>query len=287
MEQQLRLPIWRPQADLGVLTYWEARKALEEEEYRLLGTGACAAAYLTPEGHVIKVCGGDAGARATAEAALAYPNNPHLPKVFWLIDLEEDGFAVECELLECCPGDQFREWSTTRCPGRNRGVTNVPIDGPDDAMTAALKALHDAAARAEEDGYSKIVWDTHDGNIMVRPGTGELVLNDCLYDCGRDAYSRYGASYNYDDYCRCEECTECVHRAGGDCGSSDCEVCQERIEPKLPCTLPRQPVSRVPSWRLQERIEHERQERLHAADRHCGFSHCFVCNQPIPLPLAA
>lgn len=286
MEQQLRLPIWQPKQDLPRLHYWQARQAFIDEGWKFLGDGACAAAFLSPlDDRVIKVCGGDAGARATIEAALANPDNPHLPKIGWFADLSGGGFAVECERLDKAPGDAFQDWSSSRCPGRRRGATSVAIDGPDDPMKAALLALQRAASDAESDGSCHLIWDTHQGNLMVRPSTGELVLNDCLYDAG-DSYDTYAYRSDY-ERCSCGGCTECRHLRGSTtCGYSDCYQCHSQVDRLLPVTMPVEWAEPRCDWQLRDRIAEIVQANRHAAGRHCGLAYCAEC-QPAELALAA
>lgn len=70
-------------------------------------------------------------------------------------------------------------------------------------MKAAIVALHEAAL-----AYPEMCWDCHAGNVMVRPETGELVLNDLLYGAvGDDAYDEYR--------CECERCGGTFHADGG------------------------------------------------------------------------
>ena len=179
------------------LDRYRAGCKVQEAGWRWLGDGAACDAYLSPTGdRVIKLVNGDDGQRATLDAALAHPDNPHLPRVYGMLDLDNGHWAVETEVLE--PGHaEHRSWSRQWSNGNGRrvadGVYDRILSAPDCPMKEAILAL-DAAAR--EYGPA-MCWDCHDGNLMVRPGTGEVVLNDLLYGGGSDY-----------DLIRCERCDE-------------------------------------------------------------------------------
>lgn len=275
MEQQLRLQFWTLPEELQQRSYYGAQQFLEEEGYTYLGSGACARAYLTPDGDkVIKVCGGDPGARATVDAALANPDNPHLPRTYWMVDLEDGGFAVECERLEPCSDRKFREWTSKHDPGRRERVSATTITGRS-KMSAALRALQKAAAEYQGDG---LIWDTHGQNLMLRKSDGRIVLNDCLYSAGESVYDYYRESYSNSD---CDCAAACP-------GQIDawCDECRLKVAPPLPLTLLFHGAPARPSWLLRDEIKRLRVIRLHAEHRHCGDEWCVECEEQ-PLPLAA
>jgi hypothetical protein len=188
--------------------YYAARKAVENADgWRCLGTGATAIAYKSPCGsRVLKVVRDDDGNRATLDAALAHPDNPHLPTVYGVLDLSQGAFAVELEVLEPTGGGsrQFSQWESKWSAGRGRPAhRELPehITQVDDCpMKDALIALHDAAQ-----SYPQMCWDCHGGNLMTRPATGEIVLNDLLYggsngsdyETARATCERCGSSFNH------------------------------------------------------------------------------------------
>ena len=125
---------------------------------------------------MVKFGTGD-GQLATLSAAQDHPDNPHLPKVYGLIS-DGHNFIVETEPLvhfdDYDPENSdyvadFEDWSGTYNPKW------LELDEmPDDPMRDAIAAL-----RERFDDWNHC-WDCHDGNIMVRPSTGELVLNDLI-----------------------------------------------------------------------------------------------------------
>lgn len=158
----------------------EIHADLIEAGWEELGSGCYCTAYMSPNGdRVLKLASGR-GARSTIEAALANPDNPHLPKVYGIIDLPtnpygRDEFAVEVEVLAHfwdAGGDaeDYLEWSYDWHPSRGE---LVDTEGNEDhPMQQAIDALRSV----NSGGY----WDCHDQNVMVRPSDGSLVLNDLI-----------------------------------------------------------------------------------------------------------
>lgn len=168
--------------DLTEKTSYEAAiKYLEENGWTPLGKGCFCTAYLSPDGERVVKLGRGSGQRATIETALENPDNPHLPKIYGFVEYMEDNFIVETEALEHFPeydlddpcfdlnNQQYQEWSDEWNP------KYVDFEeAPDCTMKEAIAALSNAL------GYYGGQWDCHDGNIMIRPSTGELVLNDLI-----------------------------------------------------------------------------------------------------------
>lgn len=159
-----------------------------------LGNGCYCTAYLSPDGSRVLKVGWGWGQRATLDAAQANLGNPHLPHVYGLIDLGEEGesdFAAEVEFLlpsddeesgETEYDDDYGEyahpevtaWRKSWHPKkfrRNPDLFKGRRNGP---MKAAVRAL----ITAHEDFGGN--WDCHSGNLMFRPSDGALVLNDLI-----------------------------------------------------------------------------------------------------------
>jgi hypothetical protein len=217
MSQPLALPNYSSLGRIVTddLSRYDAMNAATSHGFKYLGDGAACNVYLSPCGtRVLKLATADNGQRCTIDAALAHPDNPHLPRVYGFLDLADGGFAVETELLEDGHGEHGA-WSRTWSAGNGATVRpELPVNiagAPECAMKDALKALH-----AHAQNYPGIGWDCHAGNIMVRPGTGEVVLNDLLYGgdgtascerCGGH-FDRYNEGEFIDGELWCGGCVE-------------------------------------------------------------------------------
>lgn len=274
MEQQLRLDLVPIREELEGLPFNKAVSFLEAEGWNYCGSGVCAHVLESPDGdRVIKVIRYDAGAKATAYAAVKLPDNPHLPNIGWIVDGDEGALFVESEVLIPVTNDAFREWKTaTECAFCKRDyVKDTNLDAmPDGPMKEALAALVEVGL--QESPY--LVWDTHDANLMIRPGTGEVVLNDTLFDSGE----RYESDWRGSSYYRCDcgECEECRHNAGEHCGDDACWECNPILFDHLPWS-PR------PHRDYAIEVIQIVRAQYHAAHRNCGFALCPEC-QPVELP---
>jgi hypothetical protein len=186
MEQQLLLlPSYRtlgrtvtPDRDCE-----ECFRALREEGWRHVGDGCYTCVFLSPDGtRVVKFADGT-GQRATVEAALANPDNPHLPQIFGVMDdVAGYEFVYEAEALEPLNETWDFDWDDegTYDPRYLAWYRRWKPEygswkwGRNGAMKAAIQAL------AEKIRDTWADWDVHIGNVMVRPSTGELVLNDLI-----------------------------------------------------------------------------------------------------------
>jgi hypothetical protein len=164
----------------------EVFTGLMREGWKPVGDGSFTNVFISPDrSRVLKFADGE-GQRATVDAALANPHNPHLPKIYGVIDLYGDyDFAYEAECLtsfvedsdefewedESTWPDEYRKWSSRWNPNENERRIKFGRNGP---MKDALRSL-----KAAMDDWG-VDWDAHPGNVMVRPSTGELVLNDLL-----------------------------------------------------------------------------------------------------------
>jgi hypothetical protein len=169
----------------------EVHDALIAAGWEELGSGCFCTAYLSPNGDRVLKIGRGHGARATIEAALANSDNPHLPKVYGFLPLSDStygDFAVECEVLEPFDDDEeewddnegeyvhpaFAAWSSRWHPRELQTYPSLFKGRRNGPMKDAIRAL--IAAKKVHGGS----WDAHSGNVMVRPSTGELVLNDLI-----------------------------------------------------------------------------------------------------------
>lgn len=101
------LPI-RPNADPV-----DCIKRLKCLGFRYLGSGMCAYAYGRGQ-RVVKIVCGDSGHRAAVDLFAAYPEVDAFPIIYGLVDLGEDCFAYETELLEQGFGSEGFEAQSAR-----------------------------------------------------------------------------------------------------------------------------------------------------------------------------
>lgn len=193
MEQQLALPGVEPRPltiGLGPIVRedcdddGEAMEALEAAGWNEVGDGCYSCVFISPCGtRAIKFCDGE-GQEATLQAALENQHNPHFPRIFGVrYDVGGYDFVVECEALQLCEKPDDFDWGDERTYPPDYQAWSRRWDpttwkrvkfGPNGPMKDALKAL-----RAAADDYG-VDWDAHCENLMIRPSTGELVLNDLL-----------------------------------------------------------------------------------------------------------
>jgi hypothetical protein len=170
-----------------------AAKALKASGWTFAGGGAETSVYLSPRGdRVIKLIrNADSGQEVTLNAALEHPDNPHLPRVYGTLPLSYGELAAETEVLERPDrtddvARKFRRTSRIASVSsygqppatKTRSVLNLMQKGP---LKDAVRALETCALDAEWSSGRTYVWDLHGGNFMLRPSTGELVLNDTIY----------------------------------------------------------------------------------------------------------
>lgn len=193
--QTLALPNYTSLPELAdCQSKFEARSILENGGGQFLDEGSFSHVYRGRGGRVIKLTKPDAGSEATLEACLELPDNPHLPTVYGFVRLPDGSLVVEVEELEPISRRGFREFSEQTGLGSRFDAPDLD-DCAEPAMREALALLTEKAEQFD------VRWDDHDGNVMVRPSDGKVVLTDLLYS----PWELHG-DFDDDDWSACDLC---------------------------------------------------------------------------------
>lgn len=161
----------------------KVRTVLHEAGYTHCGGGSFSSVWRAPGGgRVVKVSKPDRGAEAICEASCRLEGNPVLPRYFGRIELPGGGAVYEVEELEPNDYDCFDNLKAAMEEGYPQGDVAAFSGDADECPhpEAAGDAHRVLTALIREAGESRLGWDLHSGNAMMR---GDVcVLTDPLYD---------------------------------------------------------------------------------------------------------
>lgn len=147
-------------------------KRLKGLGFKPLGSGACAFAYGRGD-RVVKIVCGDTGHRAAVDLFAANPDVIAFPTIYGVVDLADDCFAYEMELLESGPGGEgFHAYNARAYLAHGCSEDEWAIEG-------FIETFDEETLEILIDGSPPEVdfMDLHPGNVMARP-CGQPVIID-------------------------------------------------------------------------------------------------------------
>jgi len=203
-----------------------AKSEAQARGWEYLDNGAYSTVFLSPHrDRVLKVTPEDPGAVSMLRASLAYPANPHLPKILGYEEFGEGQVAVEMERLEPVDHGRHQDWLAEFGMGNHGPDLDDMPEGPMKEAIAAIAAEFDERI---EEGW-RMFWDCHSGNVMVRPSDGSLVLTDLvggdrhhMENCDRCGVEEDAEELVFIDANHEQWCGDCFHHH-----AFLCEGCNE------------------------------------------------------------
>lgn len=145
----------------------DAHNQLVDSGWKEIGCGCYATIYMHPDcpDTVLKVGGHLRDAWLDYAKSCTKTRSKHAPRIN-AIEFHEDFYFAEVELLEPLPFKRFQEESLSRA-----GL--YPNEVPTPSLRAFMRRTERVRRKFTDHGR-----DYHNGNFMVRPGTGEIVCTD-------------------------------------------------------------------------------------------------------------